>query len=255
MNMDKMGKGESVKQRTKKKHMTCGAEELVSAAVGADIISGGYGGLMLIADAVGMRAALVRHKNESPCGCIPIAYTELMYDDMKECADRLVMSITPDEEDTMRIIVVGDDAGRLEENLRAALAYDDELACFDRRFERIPGTLRDLILAGRRAAFSDTSRGRENEDIFLILLDKDGNETEIRLSDSVDENTENGFYCAGGVLNVRAGGELFTLDVPEYVRGFVFACRSGENNLLLQNGSSRATLMIPRAGAAVRSDS
>ena len=234
MNMDKMGKGESVTQRTKKKHMTCGAEELVSAAVGADIISGGYGGLMLIADAVGMRAALVRHKNESPCGCIPIAYTELMYDDMKECADRLVMSITPDEEDTMRIIVVGDDAGRLE---------------------RIPGTLRDLILAGRRAAFSDTSRGRENEDIFLILLDKDGNETEIRLSDSGDENTENGFYCAGGVLNVRAGGELFTLDVPEYVRGFVFACCSGENNILLQNGSSRATLMIPRAGAAVRSDS
>ena len=89
----------------------------------------------------------------------------------------------------------------------------------------------------------------------LILLDKDGNETEIRLSDSGDENTENGFYCAGGVLNVRAGGELFTLDVPEYVRGFVFACCSGDNNILLQNGSSRATLMIPRAGAAVRSDS
>ncbi len=244
-----------MKQRTRKKHRTCGTEELVSAAVGADIVSGGHGGLMLIADAAGMRAALVRVNNESPGGDIPVAYTGLSYDDMKECADRLVMSVTPDEEDAMRIIVVGDDEGRLEESLRTALAYDAELACFDRRFERVPGTLRDLILAGRRAAFADTPRGRENEDIFLILLDKDGNETEVRLSDCGDGNTENGFYCSGGVLNIRTGGELFALDVPERVRGFVFACCSGDNNILLQNGSSRATLMIPRAGAAVGSDS
>ncbi len=244
-----------MKQRTRKKHRTCGAEELVSAAIGADIVSGGHGGLMLIADAAGMRAALVRRDNESPGGCIQVAYTELTYDDMKERADRLVISITPDEEDTMRIIVVGDDSGRIEESLRAALAYDTGLACFDRRFERIPGTLRDLILAGRRAAFADTPRGRENEDIFLILLDKDGNETEVRLSDLGDEDTESGFYCAGGVLKIRTGGELFVLDVPEHVRGFVFACCSEDNNILLQNGSSRATLMIPRAGAVVRSDS
>lgn len=249
--MNKIRKGESVKQRTRKQQKACGVDELVSAAVGADSLSGGHGGLMLIADADGMRAAVVRLRNENP---EVAAFAELTFDDMKECADRLVMSVTPDEEDSMRIIVVGDDDGRLEESLRAALAYDAELACFDGRFERAPGTLRELILAGRRAGGADISHGRENEDIFLILLDKDGNETEVRLSDGGKYDTESGFYCAGEILNIRTGGERFALDVPGSIHGFVSALRS-EDGILLRNGSTRAALTIPRAGAAVGGNS
>ena len=90
------------KKRTEtvKKHAD---EDLMYAAAAADAESGRRGGLMLIADADCMRAALVRLDpgKRGDAGVALVSASGLGADNIGADIDRLVRSVTPAEEDTI----------------------------------------------------------------------------------------------------------------------------------------------------------